>query len=155
MSTPVWPPNFRCIECGCPDARCVDSREIYPRRPDLAGKPVYRCACGAYVGCHPDTRIPLGYPAGPETRRARRLLHNDRLDPLWKKARPGRRKKLRVAAYGYLAERMGIPREQVHTGMFTIEQCREAWRYLGETTTAELLGFSRRGDPQEEGQVIE
>jgi hypothetical protein len=108
-----------CGECGKP-AGLVNGALIYPSRPDLAAKPFWRCcACGAYIGCHADTKIALGTPAGPETRRARNLAHAA-FDPLW------RRKVLRDgvpvfeargAAYRWLAGQIGTEAAKTHIGM--------------------------------------
>jgi endogenous inhibitor of DNA gyrase (YacG/DUF329 family) len=50
------------------DAEKVTGKEIYPHRPDLAGKILYRCPiCGNYVGTHKkDGRpyTPLSIPCG-------------------------------------------------------------------------------------------
>lgn len=61
------------------------------------------------------------------------MLHDALVDPLWKRAprelygRPGRR---RALVYKYLAHRLGISRADTHVGMFSLEQCRAAWRAL-------------------------
>ncbi|MGI9484465.1 MAG: zinc-finger-containing protein [Geminicoccaceae bacterium] len=57
-----------CLHCGG-DCRLTDGAEIYPHRPDLADKQIWKCdACKARVGCHPDTTDPLGQkPCEPET----------------------------------------------------------------------------------------
>lgn len=62
-----------CVECGR-RGELVDGRSIYPHRPDLHAKRYYLCECGAYCGCHPNSIVPLGFPAGPETRRQRNML---------------------------------------------------------------------------------
>lgn len=104
-----------CIECG-KMASLTTGREVYPHREDLWAKPFYRCACGAYVGCHPGTDIPLGYPAGPHTRRARSAAHAA-FDPLWlaKSKQPGMTKgKARGLGYKWLAEALGIEPAACH-----------------------------------------
>jgi hypothetical protein len=116
-----------CAECSSM-AEQVDSAVIYPHRPDLHGKPMFRCACGAYVGAHPGTDVPLGYPAGPETRQLRSKVHR-LLDPLWE-AKMQRDKvskgKARDAAYGWLAGQLGIPRDDCHVSHFNADRCRAA-----------------------------
>lgn len=112
-------PKVDCGECGKP-AGLVQGALIYPARSDLATKPFWRCCvCFAYVGCHPDTMLPLGTPAGPVTRRARNAAH-DAFDPIW------RRKVLRDgvpifaargAAYRWLAGQLGIEVKACHVGM--------------------------------------
>lgn len=114
-----------CIECGSL-ARPVTGEAIYPHRPDLHEKPFYLCACGAYVGCHPGTSIPLGKPAGPETRSARSQAHAV-FDALWKrKAERGDCGfgKARGKAYRWLAEQLGIDPTDCHISWFDAATCR-------------------------------
>ena len=96
-----------CMECG-QGAKLVGGKAIYPHRADLHSKRYWRCDCGAYVGCHGDTTNPLGYPAGPATRRARSEAHAA-FDPLWK--REGMK---RSAAYQWLAAALGLPPHATH-----------------------------------------
>lgn len=132
-----------CISCNKP-SRLTDGREVYPHRPDLHRKPLWKCdGCSGYVGCHPGTDRPLGVPADAPTRHARMKLHNERLDPLWavadragfykpdsKKARWKIRRVARYRVYSYLADKLGIPYDQCHVGLFDIERCRKAWTIL-------------------------
>lgn len=123
-----------CLHCK---KRCRLTRgaEIYPHRKELANKPMYKCdPCNAVVGCHPGGGYkPLGFAANKKTRQARMQLHNQRLDPLWKYIpNPKQRRHRRTALYKFLSKKMGLTAEETHTGMFTIEQCREAWRHLGK-----------------------
>jgi hypothetical protein len=99
--------------------------------------------CKARVGCHPGTTNPLGSPANAELRRARMMLHNQRLDPLWKNAplQYGNHGRRRALAYKFLAHRMGIRGDDCHTGMFSLEQCRSAWRALHGVTFADVEAF--------------
>lgn len=116
-----------CAECGGMGEQ-VDSAVIYPHRPDLHGKPMFRCSCGAYVGAHPGTEVPLGYPAGPETRKLRSRVHA-LFDPLWeaKMRRDGIRKgKAREDGYRWLAEQLGIARDDCHVSHFKADRCRQA-----------------------------
>lgn len=109
-----------CVECG-KLAEHVKGDRVYPHRRDLWVKNFYLCECGAYVGCHPFTRIALGRPAGPLTRAARNRAHNA-FDLLW-------RRKMRVeqcpqevarnAAYDWLAGLLGYPRGECHIGWMT------------------------------------
>ncbi|MFK5600207.1 zinc-finger-containing protein [Methylobacterium sp. HMF5984] len=146
-----------CPACDTP-ARLTDGREIYPHRPDLADKPIWACAIceDTYVGCHPGTENPLGTPADAGLREARMLLHRNRIDPLWKTAdrtvdyrpkgdedRKFIRKVARSRVYGFLAERMGLTRDTCHTGMFTLEQCREAYRALNRVTYPEIRAWAQ------------
>ncbi|MBR0998737.1 hypothetical protein ABIF65_003781 [Bradyrhizobium japonicum] len=134
--------------CAVP-ARLTNGAEIYPRRPDLRTKPIYICdRCKSYCGCHPNTTKSLGVPADAATRKARSQFHDQVFDPLWKNADktggyanvdgPRSASKIRKAArgrvYGFLAEKMGLAREHCHTGMFTVEQCRQATEALRGVT---------------------
>lgn len=120
------PEKVDCAECTKP-CGLVDGRVIYPHRPDLASKMFWRCcACGAYVGCHRGTTVPLGTTAGPVTQRARREAHAA-FDPLWlaKMERDGCSKsEARQAAYAWLAEQLELPPEKTHIGMFDVALAR-------------------------------
>ncbi|MEO0954788.1 MAG: zinc-finger-containing protein [Pseudomonadota bacterium] len=129
-----------CIECGT-TATLVGGESIYPHRPDLFKKSFYLCpSCGAYCGCHPKTNRALGYPAGPKTRNARSYVHRI-LDPIWQNAGEHYngdppsfvRRMARTRVYKYLANEMGLTKDECHTGMFTIEQCRQAYAILKKT----------------------
>jgi glutathione S-transferase len=136
-------------------ARLTNGREVYPHRPDLHDKPIWKCgACGAYVGCHPGTTRPLGTPADKALRDARSMLHDQMVDPLWKTADESAdytpeseeaRQTIRTAArhrvYAFLAERLEIKQPDCHVGMFTIEQCREAWAALRGVQYPEIRGW--------------
>lgn len=117
--------------CACASdvqARLTDGREIYPRRPDLAELPFWRCdRCRNSVGCHHKTRDrtrPLGVIATPELKQARQHIHSI-LDPLW---RSGRWK--RGQLYAALTEKLG---RQYHTSeLRSLEEAREVWRAIRE-----------------------
>lgn len=111
-----------CLECGRP-AVLVQSQVIYPRRPDLWNRPMWRCACGAYTGCHEGTERPKGRPAAKATRDARMAAHAA-FDRLWmaKQAREGCTKKAaRGAGYKWLADQLGIAKADCHIGMMDRE----------------------------------
>lgn len=122
-----------CQYCKNPAER-VTGKEMYPHRPDLLSKVFYRCLdCDAHVGCHPGTCEPLGVLANAELRKWKQMTHAA-FDPIWQErlrikqqndpkytkamARGGRYKKL--------AELLGIPKQECHIGMFTVELCRRA-----------------------------
>lgn len=111
-----------CVECGRL-AELSTGAVAYPHLPAYADRPVYLCACGARVGCHPGTTLALGRPAGPVTARARERAHRE-LDLLWKhKAeQTGGRGAARKAAYKWLARELGIGRRQCHIGWMTAEE---------------------------------
>lgn len=120
-----------CIECG-KLAELTGAKVIYPHREDLWDRQLWVCACGAYVGCHPGTEIPLGYPGGLETRRARSAAHAA-FDPLWREK--ARREKMgagkaRRLGYKWLGEQLGLEPAACHishmnaaTALRVVELC--------------------------------
>lgn len=113
-----------CIECG-KLAELVSGEKVYPDRPEYHVRNFYLCGCGAYVGCHAGTEIPLGYPAGSRTRRARADAHAA-FDPLIarKMAKDKIAKgKARAAAYKWLAESLGIPGPACHIAHMDAAAC--------------------------------
>lgn len=142
--------------CNQP-SRLTDGREVYPHRPDLHEAPRWKCdVCGGHVGCHPGTQKPLGTPATKELRDARSKLHEQMFDPLWKTAveaggytettcqqRKRIRQRARHRVYAYLADRLGLTRDECHIGMFNLEQCRAAWKALQGVTYAEIRAWAK------------
>jgi zinc-finger-containing domain len=119
-----------CLECG-QLAQLVGGQSVYPHRPDLYGKHFYLCECGAYCGCHPGSVVPLGYPAGYETRNARKAAHAA-FDPLWKSG-----EMTRQSAYAWLTEATSIPNAQCHVGMMTRDQALSVVRAVRDRSVAE------------------
>jgi hypothetical protein len=115
-----------CPYCSQNSERTTGS-VMYPHRPDLAGKVIYRCVpCDAWVGCHTGTDNPLGRLANAELRAAKQAAHAA-FDPLWKAKRDRqgiKQKSARGAGYRWLADQLGVPYEHCHIGMFDVEQCR-------------------------------
>ncbi len=79
------------------------------------------------------------------------------IDPLWQTAdRSGAygtlddegRRTVRQAArgrvYGFLADRMGLTRDETHTGLFDLEQCRAAWRALSGVAYPEIREWAQK-----------
>ena len=109
-----------CPYCG-KRAEFVDSAEVYHGR---SYGMIYLCRpCDAYVGCHdfPPGDVPKGRLANGELRRWKIAAHAA-FDPLWKN---GPFKHRRNGAYAWLAEKMGLPKEETHIGMFDVEQCKQ------------------------------
>ena len=95
----------------------VNNSEIYGRA--YGEWPwAYRCGgCGAYVGMHPFTAIPLGTLADAPTRQARSRA-KDAFNPLWQSGQM-----TRSEAYAWLAARLGIATAACHIGWFDAETC--------------------------------
>lgn len=107
-----------CDYCG-KRAEFVDSKIVYGKSYGM----IYLCRhCMAYVGVHKGTDKPLGRLADAELRCWKKAAHAA-FDPLWKY---GRFKGFRNAAYGWLAGKMGLPREETHIGMFDVVKCKKA-----------------------------
>jgi hypothetical protein len=86
------------------------------------------------------------------------------IDPLWKsadrcglyrpedeKARHKIRKAARGRVYGYLANKLGISRDDVHVGMFDIETCRRAWAALRGLTYPQIREWTKQQKEQANG----
>ena len=107
-----------CDYCG-ERAKFVYRKIVYGKS---YGK-IYLCRkCMAYVGVHKGTDKPLGRLANAELRYWKKAAHAA-FDPLWKY---GRFRGYRNAAYSWLADRMGLPVEKTHIGMFDVAQCKKA-----------------------------
>jgi len=121
-----------CPYCG-DQATLTDGARVYPHRPDLHHRVFWACfKCGAWVGCHEGSRThaPLGRLANAKLRYHKSEAHRH-FDPLWrhKMEREGcSKRQARKAAYAWLAEQLGIPKEECHIGMFGVPQCREVVR---------------------------
>lgn len=104
--------------CNCCGGRVdlVSNAEFYGGR-EYGWPLAYLCrSCGARVGTHPDTDIPLGSLADAKTIRARRAAHAA-FDTLWK----GKTQQHRNAAYAALAKAMGLP--EAHISWMDAAQC--------------------------------
>jgi hypothetical protein len=82
---------------------------------------MYVCdMCGARVGMHPFTAIPLGTLADQKLREARKTCKLP-FEQLWRGGQM-----TRAEAYSWLADQLGISVEQCHFGLFDIETCERA-----------------------------
>ena len=82
-------------------------------------------SCGAHVGGHRGTNIPLGIPASGEISRKRIVVH----DEINRLLTSGMDKK---SVYKILARRMNLSAEETHAGKFSLEQCEQAISILKE-----------------------
>lgn len=128
-----------CDYCGR-ETEYVDSKVIYGKS---YGK-IYLCRnCMAYVGVHKGTDKPLGRLANAELRNWKKAAHAV-FDPLWKY---GRFRGHRNAAYAWLAQKMGLPVEKTHIGMFDVGQCRKAIEIIEKETKGDRYGRYQK-DPR-------
>lgn len=99
------------------NAELVDSAEIYNGRSYGMS---YLCRpCWAYVGCHKGTNKPLGRLADADLRHWKQRAHAA-FDPMWKQGNYTRNK-----AYAWLAEQLGLTKDECHIGMFDIYMCQK------------------------------
>jgi len=106
-------------------------QDVYGR--DYSDWPyVYMCdGCGAYVGMHPFTNIPLGTLADRATRQARKRCKKP-FETIWRQGYMAR-----TEAYSWLANKMNISKNECHFGWFDISMC-EAARIICEERLSEI-----------------
>lgn len=100
-----------------------DSIEIYGQSYGL----IWHCEpCGAYVGVHKGTEVPLGRLANGVLREYKKQAHAA-FDVIWqhKISRSMSKKVARGETYNWLAEQMGMEPKDCHIGMFDENQCVE------------------------------
>lgn len=109
-----------CNCCSGTRVQLVEHAEIYDGRSFGDWPYAYLCRdCGAYVGLHRATDLPLGTLADKPLRDARKTCKAP-FEQIW------RDHMTRVEAYAWLASQLGIPGEQCHFGMFDIDRCHQA-----------------------------
>lgn len=103
-----------CPKCN-KKAPWVENKEKYGRNYGRSYMCYYCKPCGTYVGCHNNTRKPLGTMADAELMGWRMKAHAA-IDPLWKNG-----KMTRKEVYGMLKEKLG---KEIHVGESDIETCK-------------------------------
>lgn len=104
-----------CPYCG-KIAPWVENKVKYGRNYGRSYMCYYCKPCDAYVGCHTNTRKPLGTMANAHLRRLRMKAH-EYLDPLWHDKHISR-----SAMYSNLNKIFG---REVHIGEADIEMCKK------------------------------
>ena len=108
---------------NCPycnkEAEWVENKEVYGKNYGRSFM-IWLCkSCDAYVGCHNNTKEPLGTIANKELReyrkKAKEMFINKRLNGNW------RNKKLRTDGYVFLKE---LFNKDFHFGESTIDDCK-------------------------------
>ena len=92
----------------------VENKVVYGKNYGKSYMMYYCKKCDAYVGCHNNTKEPLGTLADAELRDLRKQVHN-LIDPLWQSGEVRRRD-----IYQQLSDYMGF---SFHTGEATKEDC--------------------------------
>jgi len=75
--------------------------------------------CKGSHSAHQGTGLPMGVPATKDTKKLRQDAHLT-FDQLWKTGRMKRKE-----AYTWLADKMGLDKDQAHIGAFDDNQCRQ------------------------------
>lgn len=115
------------VICCKEETKLVTGKEVYPQIPNLHLNYYYLCEkCRAYVGCHKNTKKPLGTPADKELRQLRIKVHNV-VDKLWKSEYL-----TRSEVYEMLSRKFKISKENCHIGMFNKKQCEDVIDFLAE-----------------------
>jgi hypothetical protein len=105
------------------EAEWTENKAIYGRNYGKSYMCYYCKSCNAYVGCHNNSRKPLGTMANSELREWRKKAH-DVFDPLWK----GKQKSMRDTVYKKISHDFGFP---VHIGESDIETCKKIITWCG------------------------
>lgn len=104
---------MKCPYCG-KDAEWVENKAVYGKNYGKSYM-IWLCRdCDAYVGCHNNTKEPLGTMANARLRKARIEAHNA-IDPLWKSG-----KVKRNHVYGLLHKMFG---KEIHIGNSDLSLC--------------------------------
>jgi len=126
-----------CPYCNAP-AQLKDSAIVYYTR---SYGNMWVCSnypsCDAYVGVHKATNEALGTLANKELRQAR-MKAKELFEPIWKTGQINKHMGLpymkktsnRKKAYRWLADKMGLTKDETHFGMFNKEQCEKAYAIL-------------------------
>jgi len=109
---------MNCNICG-QQAEWVENKEIYGRNYGKSYMMWLCKACGAYVGCHNNTKKPLGTMADKELRELRMKCHA-LFDTLWKTGYMKRKE-----AYRFLMIKLNLTNTEAHIGMFNKEICQK------------------------------
>jgi len=96
------------------EARWCDNAERYGRRYGKSYMCYWCEDCDAYVGCHENTKRPLGTMANANLRRLRMAVHR-KIDPLWKSGKIKRK-----YLYDRISDKIG---KSFHTGESDEMQC--------------------------------
>lgn len=97
-------------------AEWCENKKIYGKNYGKSYMCYYCKNCDAYVGCHQNTRKPLGTMANKELRKWRIKTHSI-IDPLWKSG-----KLKRHEVYKKLKKILG---KEVHVGESDIDTCKK------------------------------
>lgn len=119
ISNPLPVPEH-CDRCCSVNVEFASNARLYGREFGKWPK-CYICNdCGASVGCHPNTRIPLGRMANRKTRALRAKAHAS-FDKLWRGGYM-----TRDQSYTWLANQLNIEPSECHMSQLSDENLRKA-----------------------------
>ena len=104
-----------CPYCG-KEALWCENKLIYGKNYGKSYMCYYCKDCDTYVGCHQNTKKPLGTMANRELREWRKKAHKV-FDPLWKQGKITRKE-----LYKQISKKLG---KEIHIGESNIEQCKD------------------------------
>lgn len=116
------------------EAKWINNKEVYGKQFGRSYMCYYCKDCDAYVGCHNNTKNPLGTMANASLRKMRQHVHSV-LDPLWKSGKYTRGK-----IYQMLQDAFGEP---VHIGESDVEKCKEIIRTLEKLKLTQIYDHIR------------
>ena len=109
-----------CRYCGGV-IRLVPAEKVYQAATERLKQQrqwIYQCQnCNARVGCHRDSKRPLGNVAN-EVLRLKRMETHQIFDAFWRS-----RGMSRTAAYRWLAQSLQVPEENAHIGTMEMDAC--------------------------------
>lgn len=110
----------------------TQNKAIYGRNYGRSYMCYYCKPCNAYVGCHRNSRTPLGTMANAELRDFRKKAHAV-FDPLWKE----RRHKKRHQLYAEISRHFGY---EIHIAQSDIPQCKRIIDWCNKKKEALTVG---------------
>lgn len=112
-----------CPYCGN-SADWVENKAVYGRNFGRSYM-IWLCKpCNAYVGCHNNTRKPLGTIANAQLRKERQATHKV-IDPIWLCKKD--RRKARTELYKMISDHFGY---EVHVGSSDERECRQIREFV-------------------------
>ena len=107
---------MRCPYCGKEAVWC-ENKAIYGKNYGRSYMCYYCKPCNAYVGCHQNSRRPLGTMANASLRELRKQAHS-LFDPIWRERAQGGRGKL----YAEISRHFG---KEIHIGESDEATCKQ------------------------------
>lgn len=135
----AFPTPKECDNCCSPNIELTTSDKVHGRTYGNKKPNIYNCNdCGATVGCHPNTTIPLGRMADRQTRLLRIKAHVE-FDKLWQTGLMHRSK-----AYSWLSSELGIEFSQCHISLLSKDQLKDVATLSADYLKTQYKALVRR-----------